>query len=224
MMKRLSLTGVGAVALATTAVGAASAADLARRMPLKAPPYVQPVYDWTGFYLGLNGGWGFGTSHWSGIPTSFNTSGGLIGGTAGYNMQYGQWVLGLEGDIDWADISGHSSACAIGDCRTGLNWLATVRGRVGWANDRFMPYITGGAAFGGLEATRPGFVGQSTTKAGWTLGAGLEVGLAGNWTGKIEYLYVDLGNFDCNTACSLAASNKIDFTANIVRAGLNYRF
>lgn len=224
MMKKALLAGVGFAALALMAGGAANAADLPRRMPVKAPAYVSPVYDWTGFYVGLNGGWGFGSSRWSGIPTSFDVDGGLVGGQVGYNWQRGPWVFGLEGDIDWADVNGSSGACAIGACQTKLSWLSTVRGRVGWAVDRFLPYVTGGAAFGDVQATRPGFAGQTSTQAGWTLGAGVEFALPANWTAKVEYLYVDLGDFNGGASCSLVATNNVDFTTNIVRAGLNYRF
>src|SRR5581483_5741775 len=193
-MKRLVLALVSVAAL----TGTAAAADLAR--PAPAPyykaPVMAPAFSWTGFYVGLNGGGGFGRSAWDSTG-SFNTSGGVIGGTVGYNYQVGQAVLGVEGDIDWADISGTTNnACGLG-CKTSDSWLATVRGRLGYAADRFMPYITGGLALGDVKATTPGFAGASSDRAGWTLGAGLEFAVAQNWSLKAEYLYVDLGKFDC---------------------------
>ncbi len=146
-MKKLLLASVGVLALG---IASASAADIARRqMPAKAPAYVTPAYNWTGFYVGINGGGGFGHSTLTNAAgsTGYNVNGGLVGGTLGYNYQINQWVLGIEGDIDWADISGNTSAgiCAGVTCSTKNDWLATVRGRVGYAFDRFMPYVTGGA-------------------------------------------------------------------------------
>jgi outer membrane immunogenic protein len=221
-MKRVFLALVGLAAL----TGTAAAADLPRPAPApyyKAPVEVQ-VYNWTGFYIGINGGGGFGRSQWDSTGSSFDISGGLVGGTVGYNYQFGQAVVGVEGDIDWADINGTTNtACPFG-CKTTDNWLSTVRGRLGYAADRFMPFITGGAAFGDIRASTPGFAGASNTEAGWTVGAGLEFAIAGNWTAKAEYLYVDLGKFNCGISCGAAATDNVSFTTNLVRAGVNYRF
>jgi outer membrane immunogenic protein len=206
--------------------GAAAAADLPQRAPApyyptKAPAYVP--YTWSGFYIGVNGGGGFGRSAWDSTG-GFDVTGGLVGGTVGYNYQFGQAVAGIEGDIDWADINGTTTTtCPLG-CKTSDTWLSTVRGRLGYAADRFMPFVTGGAAFSDIRATTPGFTGASTTKTGWTAGAGLEFALAGNWTVKAEYLYVDLGKFNCGVACGAAVTDNVSFTTNLVRAGVNYRF
>ena len=219
-MKKLLLASAGLVALG---VAAAAAADLPRQMPAKAPAYVEPVqmYNWTGLYVGINGGGGWGRSNFSAPFASgdFNVSGGLIGGTIGYNWQMNQVVLGLEGDIDWSNIRG-SSGCGAGfNCETRNDWLATLRGRLGYAGwGRFMPYVTGGAAFGNIKTTVSGVGSSDTTKTGWTLGGGVEASIAGPWTAKVEYLYVDLG-----TGGSVLGSDA-DFRTNIVRAGLNYRF
>jgi outer membrane immunogenic protein len=222
-MKRVFFALISLAAL----TGTAAAADLPPRMApqpyYKAPAEVQ-VYNWTGFYIGINGGGGFGRSQWDSIGSSFDVSGGLVGGTVGYNYQFGQAVVGVEGDIDWADINGTTNtACPFG-CKTTDNWLSTVRGRLGYAADRFMPFITGGAAFGDIRASTPGFAGASNTEAGWTVGAGLEFAIAGNWTAKAEYLYVDLGKFNCGISCGAAATDNVSFTTNLVRAGVNYRF
>ena len=222
-MKRLVL----AFAALAVWAGTAAAADLSRG-PAPAPyykaPELAPVYNWSGFYIGINGGGGWGTSTWT-TGGSFNTSGGLIGGTVGYNYQMNQVVLGVEGDIDWANISGTRTAagvCAFG-CTTKDSWLATVRGRVGYAADRFLPYVTGGLALGDIRASLPGFAGGTTTNAGWTIGGGIEGAIVGHWTAKVEYLYVDLGNFNCGIACG-AATQNVTFTANVLRGGINYRF
>jgi outer membrane immunogenic protein len=208
-------------------IGTASAADLSRPPPTKAPPYVPPYYNWTGFYIGVNGGGGWGTSNWSPLPGSFNTSGGLVGGTIGYNWQFGQWVWGLEGDGDWSDIKGNTTgtalSCGVGPCTTQNDFLATVRGRLGFAADRWMPYITGGLAIGDIKVSNPIAPGVDQTNAGWTAGGGIEFALASNWTAKVEYLYVDLGNVNCTVTCG-PLTNSVSFTANIVRGGFNYRF
>jgi outer membrane immunogenic protein len=209
-----------------TLAGAAAAADLPRPAPQPyAPPAVYaPVYNWAGFYIGINGGGGFGSSSWD-LTGGRNIDGGLVGGTAGYNFQFGQAVVGVEGDIDWADISGSTTnGCPLG-CKTTDSWLSTVRGRLGYAADRFMPYVTGGAAFGNIQATTPGFAGASATNVGWTLGAGLEAALTRNWTGKVEYLYVDLGNFNCGLNCGAGmVTDNVSFHTNLLRAGVNYHF
>ena len=219
-MRRVLLTTVALIASATVT---AVAADLPRAMPAKAPAYV-PVaaYNWTGFYVGINGGYAWGSSRWGGFAGNADPSGGMVGGTVGYNRHLGGWVLGLEGDIDWANFS-DSAACAGLNCQTKTNWFGTARGRIGYAFDRFMPYFTGGAAFGDIEARRTGFVGASDTNVGWTLGAGIEGAIADRWTAKVEYLYADLGDISCSAAaCGVATT--VDHRLNVLRAGLNYRF
>ena len=225
-MKRFVLASVVALAAVST-LTAANAADLGRRnaMPTKAPLYVAP-YNWTGLYAGINGGGGWGTSKWSAATgsNSFDGSGGVVGGTLGYNWQMNQIVFGLEGDIDWSNIRGSGSAvpCTT-SCETRNDWLGTVRGRVGYAFDRVLPYVTGGLAVGDIKANPAGFGGESETKAGWTLGGGVEFAIAGPWTAKVEYLYADLGKTTC-PAGSCALSTDVDFHASIVRGGINYRF
>jgi outer membrane immunogenic protein len=218
-MKRLLVVSV--IALAGLA-SQANAADLGRR-PYAAPaPVYNPIYNWTGLYVGVNGGGGWGDSSWSGVSSgNINASGGLIGGTLGYNWQFGQTVVGIETDLQWSDIKG-SGACAFG-CETRNNWFGTVRGRLGYAWDRFMPYITGGLAYGNVEANPSfGFVSNDTTNAGWALGGGVEFALAQNWTAKVEYLHYDLGNFTCTTCAFVPTS--VNFSADVVRGGINYRF
>ena len=216
-MKTLLLATAGVLALGITS---AAAADVARReMPAKAPAYNAPLYNWTGFYVGINGGGGFGRSSFSSPLTSgsFDISGGMVGGTIGYNWQAGQVVFGLEGDGDWSDIRG-SAPCAGTTCSFRNDWFATARGRLGYAFDRFLPYVTGGAAFGNIKNTIAGVGSADQTRAGWTLGAGLEYAISGPWSIKAEYLYADLGH-----GGTVAGSNS-SFRTNIVRAGLNYRF
>lgn len=207
----------------------AAAADLARRPPPPPPAPVYapvPYYNWTGFYIGLNGGGAWNNNSRFDFPggpsISVDASGWLAGGTLGYNYQIGAVVLGLEGDIDGSGIRG-STACLGGlSCEIKNDWLGTARGRIGYAFDRFLPYITGGVAVGNLNASIPGFGSSSNTNTGWTAGAGAELALSRNWSVKAEYLYVDLGTFDC-TGCGVPAPS-VGFTTNVVRGGVNFRF
>jgi outer membrane immunogenic protein len=226
-MKRAFFAFVSLAALA----GAAAAADLPPPMAqpyYKVPAYVPaPVYSWTGFYVGINGGGGFGQSSWDSPATgNFNIDGGVVGGTVGYNYQFGQAVAGIEGDVDWADIYNTTTQACPAGCKTSDSWLSTVRGRLGFAADRFMPFVTGGLAVGDISASSPGLPGATTTNAGWTIGGGIEMSLIGNWSAKAEYLYVDLGKFNCGTNCGAAVgvNDNVSFTTNLVRAGVNYRF
>jgi outer membrane immunogenic protein len=217
-MKRVLLATAAVIALGTVS---ASAADIQRRVaPVRAAPViVSPVYNWTGGYVGLFGGYGWGNSSFSAplATSSFNLSGGTFGGTLGYNWQVNQAVFGVEGDLGWSNIRG-SAPCGALNCSTRNSWLGTVRGRAGIAVDQYMPYVTGGFAFGDVKTSVSGFSDSSATKTGWTLGAGVEAALAGPWTAKLEYLYVDLGRG------SSVAGSDARFRTNIVRAGLNYRF
>jgi len=212
-----------------TMVGAANAADLPRRHvpPAKAQPAYEMPYNWTGVYVGINGGAGWGQTSWSNAfgTADGDASGGLVGGTLGFNYQMGQVVFGLEGDIDWSDIRGSTSTgiCAGGSCETRNSWLSTARGRIGYAFDRVMPYVTGGAAFGDIKATPAGLGTTTTTKTGWTVGGGAEFAIAGPWTAKVEYLYVDLGKGSCDVGvCGIPTD--VDFKTHLVRAGINFRF
>jgi outer membrane immunogenic protein len=223
-MNRFVFAGVGALSMIAV-MGSANAADIARRqaMPTKAPVYA--AYNWTGAYVGINAGGGWGRSNFTGIPATggFDVSGALVGGTAGYNWQMGHGVLGVETDLDWTNIRGNAP-CGVATCETRNTWLGTTRGRIGYAFDRFMPYLTGGLAYGNIKAATTGFTGASDTKVGWTVGTGVEFALIGPWTAKVEYLYADLGKFDCGTSCTATPPQNVGFTTNLVRAGLNYRF
>jgi outer membrane immunogenic protein len=223
-MKKL-VAGFFAFAALVTAQGAL-AADLSVAPLYKAPPaVVTQAYNWTGFYLGANGGGGWGHSYWDTSADRIGTSGGLVGGTVGYNWQVGSAVFGLEGDIDWANLKGTSAStlCPAG-CTTSDGWLGTVRGRLGYAFGGVLPYVTGGLAVGDIRAATPGFAGATSTNAGWTAGGGLEFALPGNWSAKAEYLHVDLGSFNCGVNCNGLPTDNVSMHDNIVRAGVNYRF
>jgi outer membrane immunogenic protein len=232
-MPRILPSTLAPVVLAAT-VSVAGAADIYRRPPAPPPPpppapvYAPvPYYNWTGFYVGLNGGGAWGSSSSFDFPggpsVPVDVSGWLAGGTLGFNYQVGPVVLGIEGDIDASGIRG-SSACPGGfACQIRNDWLGTARGRIGYAFNQFLPYLTGGLAVGNLNATIPGLGSSSNTNTGWTIGAGVEVALTRNWSLKAEYLYVDLGSFDC-TGCGAAAPPGVGLTTNVVRGGVNSRF
>ena len=209
------------------AAPAVQAADLGGR-PVSykdEPDYGPPRYLWTGLYTGLHAGYGWGTSSHrdtAGVTTGgFDTDGFVGGGTLGYNFQSGQIVWGLETDISYSDITGvgFSGGAAY---TSSIDWLWTVRARLGVDMNGWMPYITGGLAVADVEATSlSGLFGKSDTKAGWTIGGGLEVKLDRNWSFKAEYLYVDLGDVGVPTPTPI----KADFDeTHIVRAGINYKF
>ena len=144
----------------------AAAADLSLAPLYKAPPVeVAQAYNWTGFYLGANGGGGWGHSSWNANATGINLSGGQAGGTIGYNRQLGNVVFGVEGDIDWSGLKGSSTTAGCpGGCSTSDSWLSTVRGRIGYSFERVMPYATGGLAVGDIRSVRARRCGGTSTR------------------------------------------------------------
>jgi len=190
----------------------------------KGAPYpVVAYYNWTGFYVGVVGGYSWGRSNWDLVGITTKPDGWTIGGTLGYNYQVGSFVWGLEADLSWTNLKG-TTAVGVANLRTESRWFGTARGRIGYAADRFMPYITGGLAYGDMRAEIDPFgVSASKTKFGWTLGAGLEYAFLSNWTVKAEYLYVDLGKFDTGFAAPFAALD-VNLKQHMARVGLNYRF
>lgn len=227
MNKKLGLT------LAATLVltGHASAADLPRKAP---PPPVIAVMSWTGFYAGINGGGAWtddpsmtyvdlantGNTFNSYVPSTINASAssGLAGIHVGYNWQAApNWVIGIEGDWDWTNLSAGGTnrlnRAVVGtlftdnvSLQTKINWLASVRGRLGYATNNWLLYATGGVAFGDFDfnaqvnctAVQPSFcipttqhirAGFSDTRVGAVVGGGIEFKPATNWTLGAEYLY-----------------------------------
>jgi outer membrane immunogenic protein len=294
-MKRI-LIGIAAAASLTTT--GALAADLPARTYTKAPVYVDPVYDWTGFYAGGNIGYSWGNSNstlslvdpgppnttMNSAATRFRMDGVVGGGQIGYNWQRDKWVFGLEADIQASGQAGNggavcaggsatvlSSTCAVGhrgdtapfnvpafpvnqNLSESLDWFGTVRGRIGpTITPTILAYVTGGLAYGevgasntvgGFNITGPqgvngstvtpfaGSTSSSTLKVGWTLGVGVEGVISGNWTAKLEYLYVDLGNVSGSFVTPLIAPSggfatsayNSHITDNILRVGINYKF
>jgi outer membrane immunogenic protein len=228
-MKRILFAGAVALALATPAF-AADLPEAAPPPPVKAPAFIpSPVYNWSGVYIGINGGYGFGNSEWKDpVDTgNFGLDGGLVGGTLGVNFQTGQFVFGLEGDADWTNIQGSTSSggCLGFVCQTSNDWLSTFRARVGVAFDRVLLYGTAGGAAGNVKANLSGFGSTDSTEFGWSAGAGLEYAITENVTIRGEYLFVDLADGSCSTVvCGAATSVPVSFNTSLVRAGLDFKF
>ena len=267
-MKRLL---VAAAALATLIGTPALAADMA----LKAPPPVAPACLWCGWYIGLNAGWvgstrnnitntgtdtdgaGLGTALAAGaIPGSVSdsVSGFIGGGQIGYNWQVSDWLVGLEGDFDGVSAKKTTTAAFPGGVfvrfstmfNRELDWLSTVRGRVGVvASPNLLLYVTGGVAIGEVKtgnaficatcgppaSTEPGTVNSNTTtRAGGTVGGGIEWMVAPHWSIKAEYLYADLGRTNSAITYTYGATSVSTLTSsvrnsyNIARAGVNWHF
>ncbi|KRR09654.1 hypothetical protein CQ12_14090 [Bradyrhizobium jicamae] len=235
--------------LATALVGLGSAptiaADLAARPYTKAPA-LAAVYDWTGFYIGVNAGVGIGRDRfqhdWLGgaSPYSFYVApqGGFGGGQIGYNWQTGSFlgpiVFGVEADIQGAGLSDDGTTFNEGgiirNYRQRLDWFGTARGRIGISNGPVLSYVTAGYAVANVKTNASASFGGVTntfstdrTQGGWVVGSGVEAALGGNWTGKIEYLYLNLGNKTDIAAIGLAAPLNTEIRENIFRVGLNYR-
>jgi outer membrane immunogenic protein len=202
-MRRILLATVMAVACSATS---ALAADLPRG-PYVAEPY--GVYNWTGFYAGLNLGYDWGSVSNSGLSPS-GVSGGAQGG---FNWQTGSIVLGGETDLQ---LTGASDSA--GPFKFSNPWFGTLRGRAGYAVNNILFYATGGLAYGSGKAEGLG-LSESHTAVGWTAGGGIEVGLTPRWRAKAEYLHVDLG---AQNYAITGLSHEI--TANVLRLGVNFRF
>lgn len=209
--------------------GSAFAADMA----VKAPPLMAPAAPtptWTGTYIGINGGYGSGTSNHTDLfgntTGDFTIKGALAGVTYGGNWQAGNVVLGFESDFDWAHIDGTQATplCAGGSCFTNTKWLSTERMRAGWDFNGWLVYGTAGAAFARVDAGQDGcplsFC-REKTRAGWAAGVGVETMFWRNWSAKLEYLHYDVGN---NIQYIPATPVKVLDRGDIVRAGINYHF
>jgi outer membrane immunogenic protein len=214
-----------AAALLGAAMLPVAAADLPQRPVYKAPA-IAPAFNWTGFYLGVYGGYAFGT----GDTDGFN--GGMAGGTIGYNWQApgSMWVLGIEGDGGWTDFGDSASVTAGGITATiasEAKATATLRARLGAAWDRTMIYATGGGAWVrneiSLSVAVPGVgaagISDTQNHFGYAVGAGIEHAFMPNWSAKVEYLYFGMGS---ENYFNTVPSGDLNF--HTVKVGLNYRF
>jgi outer membrane immunogenic protein len=240
-MNKVLLAGVALLALASTP---AMAAD----MPVKVKAPVVPPYDWTGCYIGGQGGGLYGLSTHTDLygpyagydlTPNFETSGAIAGGTVGCNYQVGPWVYGVEGDYSWTDLKGTTpninSLFPNESSETKQTWIGTARVRFGYAWDAQKDgtagiiYITGGVA--GADTEVVGCVlatclSASQTRTGWTVGGGLEVPIyRTNWTFKFDFMYLDFGKSEFfNPVVTEVEARNVKVTESIVRIGVNYRF
>jgi outer membrane immunogenic protein len=225
VMMRSSLAGLGLVAL--VAAAPASAADLPRGTPYRAPAYVT-AYNWTGFYLGAHAGYGWGSSD------GIDLRGGFIGGQVGYNWQGAgsPWVFGIEVDSAWADFGRTDTfftPAGIVSISSDANYIGSARGRIGYAFDRTMVYATGGLGWINNEVAVNATVGPFTVGAsdskmhiGGVIGAGVEHAFAPNWSGKVEYLY---SMYDTQTYfAGIGGGFRADADTHTIKVGLNYHF
>ncbi|WP_213775922.1 outer membrane beta-barrel protein [Bradyrhizobium sp. dw_78] len=241
-MKKLLLGTVGLVALGVAPV---SAADLAARPYTKAPPMVAPVYDWSGFYIGGNAGWGNSRNRWNAVAPDgtfvgdegrSNADGAIVGGQIGYRWQANQWVFGIEAQGDWADLKGSNVSPFSGFTdRSKLDAFGLFTGQIGYAWNNVLVYVKGGGAvvdnrYEVLDVPGGTVFGSSGDKTNWggTVGAGLEYGFAPNWSVGVEYDHIFLQDkttdFTIPGTGIFLGSDRIRQDVDLVAARINYRF
>jgi outer membrane immunogenic protein len=242
-MKRILLTTVSLGVLGFAAP--ALAADLP--MYSKAPAVVAPVYDWSGFYVGGFGGYGYGNHNlnnangpagFANFTTNWSSQGGFGGGEAGYNVQSGNIVGGIEGDFAWFNIKGNDGFTSVdaaglaSNDATNLRWAGSLRARGGIAVDRLLLFFTGGWAYGDLQhtSTDPVFgIDQfDSRRSGLTAGAGLAYAFTNNVIGKFEYRYYDFGSYQRGTLGGVTTNGQLSYnvanTFSVVTLGLDFKF
>jgi outer membrane immunogenic protein len=243
-MKKFLLATVGLVALG---MAPASAADLAARPYTKAPAYVAAVYDWSGFYIGANGGYGterncFGATTaagtFLGAEGCHDTNGGVAGGQIGYRWQSSAWVFGLEAQGDWADLRGSNASLFFPGFtnRSRMDAFGLFTGQIGYAWNNTLLYVKGGAAVTDnrsdiLVTATNALVGTSSDQTRWggTVGVGLEYGFAPNWSAAFEYDHIFMGNnsnttFTTPGGGAFFAADRISGDADLFTVRVNWRF
>jgi outer membrane immunogenic protein len=239
-MKKLSL----AITILAMSAGSAFSADLPARTYTKAPPMLVPMYDWSGFYIGINGGGGSSHTCWDDVVPAgaipqgcHNSTGGTAGGQIGYRWRTTDWVFGIEGQGNWADFSGSNVTPVGGNPfggatdRTRIDAFGLITGQIGYAWNNVLVYVKGGAAVVSdkFDITAAGaLVASSGNEARWgeTIGAGLEVGFAPNWSVGIEYnhIFLDDRNVTLSLAGAPVSTDRIHQDVDIGLVRLNYRF
>ncbi len=239
---------LGLVGLAALGAAPATAADLAPRTYTKAPPMIAAIYDWSGFYVGINGGGGWSHNCWTntalgGSPTVPNAaegchdaSGGVVGGQIGYRWQSAGWVFGVEGQGDWADLKGSNVATATLGLphtnETKIDAIGLITGQVGYAWNNVLWYVKGGAAvtdnkYNGIVAGTP-FDTASNSRWGGTVGTGVEVGFAQNWSVGVEYDHLFMGTSTINTTLpgggALQRTDSVKQDVDLATVHVNYRW
>jgi len=238
-VKKILLTTTALIALG---IAPAAAADLAARPYTKAPP-IAAVYDWSGFYIGANGGWGTSHNCWTntaliGIPLTpasegcHDADGGTVGGQVGYRWQAGSWVFGLEAQGNWADFRGSNVSLLLAPLanRSKIDAFGLFTGQVGYAANNVLFYVKGGAAVtdNRYEGILAGTVIDRAEQTRWgaTVGAGVEYAFAPNWSFGVEYNHLFMGteNYAFNVLGVNLRNDDIKQDADIVTARINYRF
>lgn len=211
-------TLAGAAIAATLLLSGASAAHAADLIIDAAPaPYMdEPVGDWTGPFLGVSVGYGTGTVEWSGIDTdSYDISGWLAGIQGGYNVQFDNIVVGVEGAIDWSDIGGTYSIVT-----RDIDWQGSLTGKLGFAADSLLFYGRAGVAFAHSTATLVSTT-DSQTHTGWTAGVGIAARLTDELSAFAEYNYADYGAQEYDYGFT---TPETAFTTSAIKVGLNWHF
>jgi outer membrane immunogenic protein len=236
-LRALLLGVVATVVLAPTANAADLGGGPPRRSMKDAPPPPPPpapevpLYSWSGLYIGVHGGYGWSDIDWTSGATTVNDNGAgwFGGGQIGYNWQRGALVFGVEADISTGIDGSNTCPTAAFSCSHDVNWLASVRGRVGVAanGNRTLYYATAGGAWADVDysSTAPGTTGFSDRQFGWVVGGGIEHMLSPKLTARLEYLYY---SFDSETApvggLATGSTTRLDPSMQTVRFGLNYKF
>jgi outer membrane immunogenic protein len=221
-------------------ISVASAADLPARAPVysKAPAIVDAAYDWSGFYIGINGGGATSRFDWNadgfGEEGSHNATGGTVGGQIGYRWQaMSSWVFGLEAQGNWSDFKGsNTSLLFAGQTNTSkINSFGLFTGQIGYAWDRALVYVKGGAAVTDnhhtANSTLPpliGFDATSETRWGAVVGVGVEYAFAPSWSVAFEYDHLFMGNPDVNSSTGFLIADHIKEDVDLFTARVNYRF
>ena len=219
---------VAAVLLASVAT-AALAADLPSRKtaPAPAPVYVAPAFSWTGFYAGVNGAYGWSNFRGAGGNVFAGPSGGMLGGTVGYNYQIGQFVVGAEDNLDWADLTkGRTLAGGI-STSSRVNGFNTAFVRGGLAIDRALLFVEGGLSSANIrnritDPALPGALSQSGWSNGYGLGGGVEYAFTNNISLRADYVFSHLQNKTYFSGTPDVV--KTGLNVSQIRAGLNYKF
>jgi outer membrane immunogenic protein len=233
-MKRLTILAAAAITIG--AVAPAAAADLPARAPAaysKAPAIVEAAYDWSGFYAGINGGGATSNIDWNldgfGDEGSHHASGGTVGGQFGYRWQMSSWVFGLEAQGNWADFSGSNISLQTGlQNQTKINAFGLFTGQIGYAWDRALFYVNGGAAvtdnkYNVFTAPGGGLLDNANeTRWGAAVGVGFEYAVAPSWSLGFEYDHLFMGNNDVIFVSG--TGDHIKENVDIFTARVNYKF
>jgi outer membrane immunogenic protein len=234
-MKKYLLAGVMIGAIAAAMTGSVVAADMPVMRESTVIPV--PVYSWSGFYVGLHGGGGFGDVTFTNTPFDLDNhtiDGGLAGGHIGYNWQMSSsWLLGVEASGTWSGVKktvfGPFDGLLNDRWTTEVKWLATVTPRIGVTISNWMWYLKGGVAFAEIDHHLESPIGPvsfdtSGTQVGWTVGFGGELLLAGNWILGVEGNFYDFGSLKANSGIANFPDHDVDVNMWSILGRVSYKF